>query len=89
MPGYFKNEKATTETIIDNWLHSGDIGYYDEQGIVYLVDRKKELIKVKGLQVAPAELEDLIRGLAGVKDVAVIGIPDQRAGEAPRAYVVR
>ena len=89
MPGYFKNEKATSETIIDNWLHSGDIGYYDEQGIVFLVDRKKELIKVKGLQVAPAELEDLIRGLAGVRDVAVIGIPDQRAGEAPRAYVVR
>ena len=89
MPGYFKNEKATAETIIGDWLHSGDIGYYDEQGIVYLVDRKKELIKVKGLQVAPAELEDLIRGLAGVKDVAVIGIPDQRAGEAPRAYVVR
>ena len=89
MPGYFKNEKATEETIIDDWLHSGDIGYYDEQGIVYLVDRKKELIKVKGLQVAPAELEDLIRGLAGVRDVAVIGIPDPRAGEAPRAYVVR
>lgn len=89
MPGYFKNEKATAETIIDDWLHSGDIGYCDEQGIVYLVDRKKELIKVKGLQVAPAELEDLIRGLAGVRDVAVIGIPDQRAGEAPRAYVVR
>ena len=89
MPGYFKNAKATAETIIDGWLHSGDIGYYDEQGIVYLVDRKKELIKVKGLQVAPAELEDLIRGLAGVKDVAVIGIPDTRAGEAPRAYVVR
>ena len=44
---------------------------------------------MKGLQVAPAELEDLIRGLAGVRDVAVIGIPDQRAGEAPRAYVVR
>ena len=89
MPGYFKNDKATSETIIDNWLHSGDIGYYDEDGLVFLVDRKKELIKVKGLQVAPAELEDLIRGMEGVRDVAVIGIPDARAGEVPRAYVVR
>ena len=53
------------------------------------MDRKKELIKVKGFQVAPAELEDLLRRLAGVKDVAVIGVPDERAGEAPRAYVVR
>ena len=89
MPGYFKNEKATAETIIDSWLHSGDIGFYDEEGLVYLVDRKKELIKVKGLQVAPAELEDVIRSIRGVRDVAVIGIPDERAGEAPRAYVVR
>ena len=89
MPGYFKNEKATAETIVDSWLHSGDIGFYDEEGLVYLVDRKKELIKVKGLQVAPAELEDVIRGIRGVRDVAVIGIPDERAGEAPRAYVVR
>ena len=53
------------------------------------MDRKKELIKVKGFQVAPAELEDLLRRLSGVKDVAVIGIPDERAGEVPRAYVVK
>ena len=56
---------------------------------MYLVDRKKELIKVKGLQVAPAELENLIRSLPGVQDVAVIGVPDERAGELPRAYVVK
>ena len=89
MPGYFKNEAATAETIIGDWLHTGDIGYYDQNGHVFYVDRKKELIKVKGFQVAPAELEDLLRTLAGVKDVAVIGVPDERAGEAPRAYVVR
>ena len=53
------------------------------------MDRKKELIKVKGFQVAPAELEDLLRRLSGVKDVAVIGVPDERAGEVPRAYVVK
>jgi len=52
------------------------------------VDRIKELIKVKGLQVAPAELEDVLRGLAGVKDVAVIGVEDERSGQVPRAYVV-
>ena len=56
---------------------------------MYLVDRKKELIKVKGLQVAPAELENLIRSLPGVQDVAVIGVPDERAGELARAYVVK
>ena len=53
------------------------------------MDRKKELIKVKGFQVAPAELEDLLRRLDGVKDVAVIGVPDERAGEVPRAFVVK
>ena len=89
MPGYFKNEAATAETIIGDWLHTGDIGYYDQNGHVFYVDRKKELIKVKGFQVAPAELEDLLRRLGGVKDVAVIGIPDERAGEVPRAYVVK
>jgi len=89
MPGYFKNAKATAETVVDGWLHTGDIGYYDQEGYVYLVDRKKELIKVKGLQVAPAELENLIRSLPGVLDVAVIGVPDERAGELPRAYVVK
>ena len=51
MPGYFNNEKATAETLIDGWIHTGDIGHYDENGSVYIVDRKKELIKVKGLQV--------------------------------------
>merc|ERR1719449_421208 len=89
MPGYFKNEAATAETIFGDWLHTGDIGYYDQNGHVFYVDRKKELIKVKGFQVAPAELEDLLRRLSGVKDVAVIGVPDERAGEVPRAYVVR
>ena len=56
---------------------------------MFYVGRTKELIKVKGLQVAPAKLEDLLRRLGGVKDVAVIGVPDERAGEVPRAYVVK
>ena len=89
MPSYFKNPAATAETLVDDWCHTGDIGYYDEQGRVFIKDRKKELIKVKGLQVAPAELENVLRGLEGVADVAVVGVPDHRAGELPRAYVVK
>ena len=89
MPGYFKNATATAETLVDDWCHTGDIGYYDSQGRVFIEDRKKELIKVKGLQVAPAELENVLRGLDGVADVAVVGVPDQRAGELPRAYIVK
>jgi len=89
MPGYFRNPGATAETLVEGWCHTGDIGYYDQEGRVFIVDRKKELIKVKGLQVAPAELENHIRGIAGVADVAVIGVADDRAGEVPRAYVVR
>ena len=89
MPGYFKNPAATAETLVEGWCHTGDIGFYDEQGRVFIEDRKKELIKVKGLQVAPAELENVLRGLDGVADVAVVGVPDHRAGELPRAYVVK
>ncbi|XP_068239420.1 uncharacterized protein [Palaemon carinicauda] len=89
MKGYYRNEKATKETIDeDGWLHTGDIAKMDEDENVYIVDRLKELIKVKGLQVAPAELEDLLRKHPNVMDVAVIGLPDERAGEVPRAYVV-
>lgn len=89
MKGYYKNEKATKKTVIKGWLHTGDVAKYDENGQFYIVDRLKELIKVKGLQVAPSELEDLIRRHPGVNDVAVVGVPDERSGELPRAYVVR
>lgn len=90
MKGYYKNEEATRETIDpDGWLHTGDIARMDADQNVFIVDRLKELIKVKGLQVAPAELEDLIRQLPDVADVAVVGMPvDSAAGEAPRAFVV-
>ncbi|XP_076034360.1 uncharacterized protein LOC143021048 isoform X2 [Oratosquilla oratoria] len=89
MKGYYHNEKATKDTIDeDGWLHTGDIAKMDEDKNVFIVDRLKELIKVKGLQVAPAELEDILRRHPTVADVAVIGIPDERAGELPRAYVV-
>ena len=73
MKGYLDNDEATKNTIIDNWLHTGDIAYYDNDGQFFLVDRIKELIKVKGFQVAPAELEDLLRLHPSIQDVAVIG----------------
>ena len=81
MKGYLNNQKATDETIKYGWLHSGDIAYYDELERFYIVDRLKELIKVKGCQVPPAELEDLIRSHPDVLDVAVIGIPHEKKGK--------
>ncbi|GMR46706.1 hypothetical protein PMAYCL1PPCAC_16901, partial [Pristionchus mayeri] len=67
----------------------GDIGYMDEEGRVFIVDRMKELIKVKGMQVAPAELEDLLLSHPNISDVAVVGVPDEKWGERVRAFVVR
>lgn len=90
MKGYYNDEKATKTTIDkDGWLHSGDIGYYDEQYYFYIVDRLKELIKYKGYQVPPAELEALLLTCPGVKDAAVIGIPNEEAGELPAAFIVK
>ncbi|KAL4238559.1 hypothetical protein ACF0H5_003266 [Mactra antiquata] len=89
MKGYHNNEKATKDMIDDDgWLHTGDIGYMRDDDRIVISDRLKELIKYKGLQVAPAELEDIIHNHPSVQDVAVIGVPDDRAGEIPRAYVV-
>ncbi|CAJ0606727.1 unnamed protein product [Cylicocyclus nassatus] len=90
MKGYLNRSDATAETIdADCWLHTGDIGYVDEKGHLFIVDRLKELIKVKGLQVAPAELEDILLSHKEISDAAVIGVPDEKSGEKPRAYVVR
>lgn len=89
MIGYHNNPKATKETITsDGWLKTGDIGYYDESGDFYITDRLKELIKVKGFQVAPAELEEILRSHPEITDAAVIGIPNTATGELPRAYIV-
>jgi acyl-CoA synthetase (AMP-forming)/AMP-acid ligase II len=90
MKGYLNNPTATAATIRpDGWLHTGDIARFDADGWVSIVDRNKELIKYKGFQVAPAELEALIGSMPQVKDVIVIPVNDEEAGEIPRAYVVK
>ena len=89
MKGYLNNLEATREMIdADGWLHSGDIGYADQDGYLFVVDRVKELIKYKGMQVAPAELEGVIQAHPSVADVAVIPVPDPETGEIPKAFVV-
>eukprot|EP00253_Pinus_taeda_P014316 PITA_14316 len=90
MPGYFNNPSATKSTLDEEgWLHTGDMGYFDEDGGLYIVDRIKEIIKVKGYQVAPAELEALLLTHSQIVDVGVIPFPDPNSGEVPIAYVVR
>ena len=89
MKGYLNNPEATAETIdADGWLHTGDVAFIDEDGHMTIVDRVKELIKFKGFQVAPAELEALLLTHPSIADAAVIGVPDDEAGERPRAFVV-
>ncbi len=89
MKGYLGNPEATKATIDDdNWLHTGDVARIDEDGFINLVDRVKELIKYKGFQVAPAELEALIVTHPSVADVAIIGIANVEVGEFPKAFIV-
>ncbi|MFL6231164.1 MAG: 4-coumarate--CoA ligase family protein [Pyrinomonadaceae bacterium] len=89
MKGYLNRPEATQATIdAEGWLHTGDIGYADVDSHFFIVDRKKELIKYKGFQVAPAELEALLLTHPSVADCAVIPAPDEEAGEVPKAYVV-
>lgn len=87
--GYLNNEKATKETFDEEgWLHTGDVGYMDREGFIVITDRIKEMIKVKGIAVSPAEIEDLLLGHPAVEDVGVTSVPDDYAGEKPKAYVV-
>jgi acyl-CoA synthetase (AMP-forming)/AMP-acid ligase II len=89
MLGYLGNPSATDSMLErDGWLHTGDIGHIDSDGHLYIVDRLKELIKYKGFQVPPAELEALLLTHPAVADAAVVGLPDDEAGEIPVAHVV-
>ncbi|CAH2036414.1 unnamed protein product [Thlaspi arvense] len=90
MKGYLNNPAATAETIDkDGWLHTGDIGLIDDDDELFIVDRLKELIKYKGFQVAPAELEALLLGHQEINDVAVVAMKEEAAGEVPVAFVVK
>ncbi|XP_063365003.1 uncharacterized protein LOC134653553 [Cydia amplana] len=89
MKGYRDNPEATRNVIDEQgWFRSGDLAYIDEYGAVTISDRLKELIKVKGLQVAPAELESVLKEHPSVLDAGVVGIPDERSGEVPKAFIV-
>jgi len=89
MKGYLNRPEATAAMIDgEGWLHTGDVGYADEEGCFFVVDRVKELIKYKGLQVAPAELEAVLLAHPAVADAAVVPLPDEEAGEVPKAFVV-
>jgi acyl-CoA synthetase (AMP-forming)/AMP-acid ligase II len=89
MKGYLNNPRATADMLDpDGWLHTGDLGHVDDDGYVYVVDRVKELIKFKGLQVAPAELEAVLLAHPAIADAAVVRYPDEEAGEVPKAFVV-
>jgi acyl-CoA synthetase (AMP-forming)/AMP-acid ligase II len=89
MKGYLNKPNATAQTIdADKWLHTGDIGYADEDGHFFIVDRAKELIKYKGFQVPPAELEAVLLTHPSIADAAVIPYPDDEAGEVPKGIIV-
>ncbi|XP_076924618.1 4-coumarate--CoA ligase 2-like [Bidens hawaiensis] len=89
MKGYLNDLESTEKTIIDGWLHTGDIGYIDDDDEVFIVDRLKELIKYRGFQVAPAELEALLLLHPYISDAAVVRMADENAGEVPVAFVVK
>ena len=90
MQGYWRRPKDTSEVLSnDGWLHTGDIGFMDEQGFVQIVDRKKDMILVSGFNVYPNEVENVIISHPGVLEVGVIGVPDEKSGEAVVAVVVK
>jgi len=88
MQGYWKAPAETANALRNGWLYTGDIGHVDADGYTYIVDRKKEMIKYKGFGVAPAEIEALLLEHPAVLDSAVIGVPDDEAGEVPKGFVV-
>jgi len=88
MKGYYKRPDLTAEAIRDGWLYSGDMGYLDEEGFLFLVDRKKDLIISGGVNVYPRDIEEVITQHPAVKEVAVFGAPDEKWGETPIAAVI-
>ena len=87
MKGYYKNPEKTAETIFNGWLHTGDVGHLDEDGYLHITDRKKDMIISGGFNVYPSEIEQVIWAHPAVQDCAVIGVPDEKWGEAVKAVV--
>ncbi len=87
MLGYLNRPEATDETIVKGWLLTGDMGYMDEDDFLYIVDRKKDLVISKGINIYPRELEEVIDSFKGIASSAVIGIADEKSGEIPIAYI--
>ena len=88
MKGYWRNPEATRRAFHDGWFLTGDIGRIDEDGYVYVADRKKEMIKSRAFSVAPAELEAALLEHPDIADCGVVGAPDTEAGEVPAAFIV-
>jgi len=88
MKGYHNRPEATAEALRSGWMHSGDIGYFDDDGFLYIVDRKKDMILRGGENIYPAELEEILYRCEGIAEAAVIGVPDEIYGESVVAYVV-
>jgi acyl-CoA synthetase (AMP-forming)/AMP-acid ligase II len=88
MTGYYEDPDATSRTIVDGWLHTGDVGVLDAAGYLRITDRKKDMFIMGGFNVAPAEVEKALCGMTGIAQVAVIGIPDDYFGEVGAAFVI-
>ena len=88
MKGYFKNQKANDETLKGDWLHTGDLGYVDEDGFYFIVGRKKDMIIRGGENIYPREVEEVLYSFTGVAEAAVIGVFDEIYGEVPKAFIV-
>lgn len=88
MPGYYKRPDLTETAIRDGWLYSGDLGYVDEDGFLYLVDRQKDMIISGGVNVYPRDIEEILARHPAVREVAVFGVPDEKWGESPVASVI-
>ncbi|HYA99535.1 MAG TPA: AMP-binding protein [Ktedonobacteraceae bacterium] len=88
MLGYWGDPEETALTLRNGWIHTGDIGHLDTEGYLYIVDRKKDMIKYKAFSIAPAELEAVLAEHPAVQESAVVGVPDEEAGEIPKAFVI-
>ena len=88
MQGYFNMPEETAKTIVDGWLLTGDIAKLDQDGYIYIVDRKKDMLLVRGVNVYPREIEDVLYQHPKILECAVIGVPDESKGEIPKAFIV-